>query len=80
MKDINSIAKDLRIEVDVQGEKLQELDGQVQVAADNAEAANEELMKAKKYSNKKRKCTCWISIILVLILIFAGLILYFTTK
>jgi hypothetical protein len=39
MSDINSIAKDLAVETNQQGEKLLKLDENMAVAEDNAEAA-----------------------------------------
>ena len=49
MTDINSIAKDLAIEVKDQGEKLEELGARVDVADENAEKALGQLKQAKDY-------------------------------
>ena len=49
MQDINSIAKDLAVEVQGGGEKLNKLDEQMTDAAKKVEDANKELESAKKY-------------------------------
>lgn len=49
MQDINSIAKDLAIEVNEQGDKLEKLDENVRDADKKAEEALGELKNARKY-------------------------------
>ena len=48
MTDINSIAKDLNLEVKKQGEKLQTVDDHMTTAVDNVEKGGEQLVKAEK--------------------------------
>ncbi len=43
MRNINDIAKDINIEVQNQGEKLDRLDNHMRTAADNVKEANKEL-------------------------------------
>lgn len=49
MQNINAIAKDINIEVHVQGEKLQRLDQNMVTAANNVEAAKVELVEAEHH-------------------------------
>ena len=46
MRNINDIAKDINIEVQNQGEKLERLDMHVRTAAENVKEANKELQEA----------------------------------
>lgn len=47
MQNLNGLAKDLALEVDVQGEKLQKLDENMTVADKNAEEAVKNLKDAR---------------------------------
>jgi len=49
MQNINAIAKDINIEVQSQGEKLQRLDQHMITAATNVDAAKEELVQAQQH-------------------------------
>ena len=56
MKDINSIAKDLALETQKQGEKLERLDENVTEVDNNAEEALQELGQAQVHQKKSGKC------------------------
>lgn len=43
MGDVHAIAKDINVEVKVQGEKLQVIDGEVGAAEENMKLGNEQL-------------------------------------
>ncbi len=77
MRNINDIAKDINMEVQVQGEKLDRLDQHVRTAADNVAMANVELKEAKESQKKGNKCLWYLIIICVIAL---GLILFFTLR
>jgi hypothetical protein len=49
MQNINAIAKDINVEVQSQGEKLVRLDQHMTSAANNVEAAKEELVEAQEH-------------------------------
>ena len=72
MKDINQIAKEINVEVNVQGEKLQHVETTMTTAADNTRAATQHLTEAAKTQRKSYK---WLiimmaaSLILLIILI-----------
>ena len=66
MQDINSIAKDLAVEVKQGGEKLDQLNDQMADADKKAGDALKELQSAKKYNKKNSRCACclfWIILI-----------------
>ena len=62
MQNINAIAKDINIEVQTQGEKLQRLDQHMVTAATNGEAAKEELVQAETHQKKGGKCLLYLII------------------
>ena len=76
MQNINAIAKDINVEVQVQGEKLNRLDQHMITAANNVEAAKEELVQASNHQKKGGKCLlyliigCLIAIGIILTIIF----------
>ena len=63
MRNINDIAKDINIEVQVQGEKLDRLDAHMRTAADNVKEANKELNEAQQHQKKSCKCLCYLIIL-----------------
>ena len=75
MSDINSIAKDLAVETQDQGEKLARLDENMVVADRNASEALEELNQASVYQKKSGKCVYFLVSIIVVCLIIMGIFL-----
>lgn len=77
MQNINAIAKDINVEVQVQGEKLGRLDQHMVTAANNVEAAKEELKQANEHSKKSGKCLWYlvigsaIAIAIILAIVFS---------
>ena len=76
MQDINSIAKDLAIEVREGGEKLDQLNEQVGDAEKKTGDALKELDTAQKYSKKNSKCICCIVYIIVMALGIVATVLF----
>ena len=65
------------MEVQVQGKKLEKLDDNIDVVDRNAEQGLGELKKADKYAKKSKKCTCWIVMILLFLLLIGAAVFYF---
>ena len=77
MQNINAIAKDINVEVQAQGEKLERLDQHMRTAADNVVGAKGELTEASAYQKKSGKCLLYLIIAMVIVL---GLILFFVIR
>jgi len=77
MQDINSIAKDLAIEVKDGGEKLDKLNDQMADADKKVDDARKELDSAQKYQKKSGKCVCCLVWIIIISLGILALVLYF---
>ena len=79
MQNINAIAKDINVEVQVQGEKLGRLDQHVTTAANNVSEAKKELQEAERHQKKTGKCLIYLIIIsIAIIAIILGIV--FGTK
>ena len=76
MQNINSIAKDLAIEVKDGGEKLDKLNDQMGEANQKVEDAKKELESAAKYQKKSGKCVCCLVWIIILSLGILFIILW----
>lgn len=80
MQNINAIAKDINIEVHQQGEKLVRLEQHMVTAANNVEAAKEELVQADQHSKKTGKCLIYLVIGSVIIIGIILAIVFGTKK
>ena len=80
MQNINAIAKDINIEVQTQGEKLQRLDQHMVTAANNVEAAKEELIGAEQHQKKGGRCLLYMIIAGVVCLAIVLTIVFTTGK
>lgn len=65
MNDVKEIAQDYAVEVDEQGEKLAEIDTDMQNVAMNAHEATRQLKQADKRSRKNGRCLLIIAIIVL---------------
>lgn len=75
MTNINSIAKDIAVETQNQGEKLQKLDENMLIAEKNAEDALDELQQAQVHNRKTGRCTYILVGIILFCIIILGIIL-----
>ena len=76
MQDINSIAKDLAVEVKDGGEKLDNLNNQMADTEKKVEDAKKELDSAQKFQKKNSRCVCCLVSIIILALGILGIILW----
>lgn len=76
MQDINSIAKDLAVEVKDGGDKLDKLNDQMADTDKKVEDAKKELDSANKYQKKNSRCVCCLVSIIILSLGILAIILW----
>ena len=77
MRDIADITQDIRDQTRLQGEKMDVIDEELHGAADNVEAANEQLHQKMERENTGNKCLVWcvvIAVIVLVLLIFFGFV------
>jgi t-SNARE complex subunit (syntaxin) len=78
--DVNQIFKDLAVLVHEQGEIVDSIEANVEVAAGHVEQANTQLSQARNYQSKaRRKMICIIGLLVVVALVLF-LIIYFSVK
>jgi len=79
MNDIKEIGKEFNTEVDVQGEKLEHMNSDLEQARENAEGAHREMTQANDRHRRSGKCLLVMALIIILAL--AGLLgILFGTK
>ncbi|CAG5135017.1 unnamed protein product [Candidula unifasciata] len=78
--DVNEIFRDLGAMVQSQGEVLDTIDSNVERAATNVEAGNEQLVSAAKYQSKSRKKMCCLVVIFLVIAIIITVIIVVALK
>lgn len=79
MKDIKEIGQDFNTEVEVQGEKLEHMNSELEQADNNAAGAHKEMVQANDRHRRSGKCLLVLALIIVLAL--AGLLaILFGTK
>jgi t-SNARE complex subunit (syntaxin) len=77
MANLNDMARDLAIETRAQGEKLNKLHENIEVAEKNVDDAHEQLKQAAGHQRRAGKCTKCLVILILLLLISVALIIYF---
>lgn len=78
MLGIREIAVDFNTELDTQGSKLEDLNGNMESVALNTKAATKELREANEKSRKNGRCLIIIAVVIVLWLIVLFVILFAT--
>ncbi|KAG0714068.1 Syntaxin-12 [Chionoecetes opilio] len=73
--DINEIMRDLSSMVTAQGDVVDSIEDNVEVAAGHVEEGREELIKAVRYQNKSRRKICICILILIIVLGIIGIII-----
>ena len=69
VQEISELFQDMSMLVSSQGEQIDNIEININSAANNTEQANVQLIKAKKYQKKLRTRTCYCMIFLLVILI-----------
>lgn len=80
MIDINAIMHDLASMVNEQNSLIDNISSNVETTAANVHYANENLVKASKYSSKYRKKLLILILIIIVVMVTIGLIIYFSIK
>lgn len=78
MANIKDIATDFNMEVDLQGSKLEDLNGTMESVALNTKEATKELKEASEKSKKNGRCLIIIAVVIILFLILLFIILFAT--
>lgn len=78
--DVNMIFKDLGALVHEQGDMIDSIEANVETAADNITAGNQQLVKARSSAASARKKKLILAIVVIIIIIVLVLIIYFSTK
>lgn len=78
--DVNEIFRELGALVHTQGEVLDTIDSNVEVAYSNVESGNEQLIKAAEYQRKSRKKMCCLVVIFLVIAIVITIIVVVSIK
>ena len=72
MSDIKEIGLDFNLEVDAQGEKLENMNQNLDIANKNTGLADEQLQQANQRHRASGRCLIWVAVIIILCL--AGLL------
>ncbi|CAL1543414.1 unnamed protein product [Lymnaea stagnalis] len=78
--DVNEIFRELGALVHTQGEVLDTIDSNVEVAYSNVESGNEQLIKAAEYQRKSRKKMCCLVVIFLVIAVVITIIVVVSIK
>jgi len=77
MANLNGLAKDLAIEVEDQGKKLEKLESNMEAANKNTKDAVKELKDAKKNQSSSSCCMRFLVCVICLSVGIAGVLIYF---
>jgi syntaxin 7 len=68
--------QDLAVLVNDQGEQLQDIESNIFVTAERTAESRDELVRAARIQRKSRRCWCWMSVIITLVLFVLFFIIF----
>jgi len=74
--EVNEMFQDLAVLVNDQGEQLQDIESNIFVTAERTAESRDELVRAARIQRKSRRCWCWMSVIITLVLFVLFFIIF----